>query len=89
MPFVRFTSHLRQHVAVDDGWFPGATVAEVLDAVFARIPRLQSYVRDDQGALRKHVVVFRNSQLIGDRAHQQDATQPDDEIDVLQALSGG
>ena len=62
---------------------------EVLDAVFAENPRLRGYVLDDQGRLRKHVVVFIDGQVIRDRSGLGDAVDAAGEIFVMQALSGG
>ena len=36
----------------------GDTVAEALDRIFFANPALRSYVLDDQGALRRHMVIF-------------------------------
>ena len=44
---------------------------------------------DDAGAVRKHVAVFCNDDLIGDRNELTDAVADGDRIHVFQALSGG
>jgi len=44
--------------AVEVGLPAPATVAAVLDALAARYPRLDRRVRDETGALRRHVNVF-------------------------------
>jgi sulfur-carrier protein len=67
----------------------GETVRAVLDIVFAAHPRLETYVLDDQRELRKHMRILVNGLAIADRAKQSDAVQPDDEVWVMQALSGG
>jgi molybdopterin synthase sulfur carrier subunit len=67
----------------------GSTVAECLAAYFATHPRVRSYVLDEQGAVRKHVVVFVGDEQLRDPARQSDAVAPGDEITVMQALSGG
>jgi len=64
-------------------------VREVLDAVFADNARARAYVLDDQAALRKHMVIFLNGNRIRDRVHLSDAVGRDDQIYVLQSLSGG
>jgi sulfur carrier protein ThiS len=64
-------------------------VGEALAAVFARVPGLRGYILDDQGGLRRHVVVFVGSEPVRDRARLTDAVAPDAEIAVMQALSGG
>jgi sulfur-carrier protein len=67
----------------------GSSVRQVLDDVFAQNPRLETYVLDDQRALRKHMRILVNGLAIADRAKQSDTVQPDDEVWVMQALSGG
>lgn len=52
-------------------------------------PRVRGYVLDDQGAVRRHVAIFLNGELIRDRAGLSDAVSGNDEIFVAQALSGG
>jgi molybdopterin converting factor small subunit len=89
MPRVTFTANLRRHVDASAAEVPGSTVGEVLDAVFARRPGLRGYILDDQGAIRRHVVVFVGGEPVRDRAHLSDAVAPGAEITVMQALSGG
>lgn len=51
--------------------------------------RGRSYVLDDQGLLRKHMIVFINGETVRDRDQLTDAVTDDAEIYVMQALSGG
>jgi molybdopterin synthase sulfur carrier subunit len=89
MARVSFTGHLQRHLPCPDVEAPGATVAEVLTAVFADNPKLRSYVLDDQGRVRKHVNLFVNDAPIADRDFLTDPVAETDDIYVLQALSGG
>jgi molybdopterin synthase sulfur carrier subunit len=89
MPTVQFTANLASQTAAPICQVEGATVREALYAVFAQHPTLRSYVLDDQGAVRQHVVVFVDGTAIIDRPKQTDAVRPDSEIFVMQALSGG
>jgi hypothetical protein len=86
---VVFTPQLQRHVACPAGEVAGATVREVLDAIFAERPGARTYVLDDQGAVRKHVVVFVDGDQIRDRKTLSDPVAPAAEIYVMQALSGG
>lgn len=83
------TRHLSRHVDVLPAELPGATVGEVLAALFATSPRLRSYVLDDQGAVRKHVAIFVDGEQIDDRSGLGDPLGADAEVYVMQALSGG
>lgn len=89
MARVAFTPNLQRILECPSGEAPGNTVGEVLAAAFHEHPRVQTYVLDDQGALRKHVMVFLNGQQIADRRRLSDAVADGDEIFVMQALSGG
>jgi hypothetical protein len=90
MPTVNFTPNLARHVDCPGTEAPGATVAEVLDAVFAANPRLRGYVLDEHGRLRRHMVVFLDGEAICDREHLSDAVAGShSEVFVMQALSGG
>ena len=84
-----FTKNLQRHVPCPPTEEPGQTVREVLDRVFAANPRLRGYVVDERGALRKHMSIFVDGDLIHDRLHLTDAVTPASEIYVMQALSGG
>ena len=89
MPQVKFTQHLERHLAVPTANVSGGTVREVLDHVFGDNPQLRGYVLDDQGRLRKHVVIFLDGQQIADRAGLSDSVAPESEVLVMQDLSGG
>lgn len=90
MPHVRFTENLRRHVDCEDAEVPpGATVAECLASYFSERPGVRSYVLDDRGAVRQHIVIYLDGAPIHDRAGQSDPVTPSAEIYVFQALSGG
>ena len=89
MPRLSFTRNLERHVACPALAVSGATVREALEAYFERHPAVRGYVLDDQGAVRKHMVLFVNGGQIDDREKLSDPVQPADEIHVMQALSGG
>jgi molybdopterin synthase sulfur carrier subunit len=93
MPTVHFTANLTRHVSCPTVHVDGATVGEVLEAVFRQNPRLRSYVVDEQGALRKHMNVFVDGQQVRDRERPYSSwgqpLDPTSELYVMQALSGG
>lgn len=90
MPRVELTSHLSRHVpGAEPADVTGTTVREVLDAYFARFPGVRDYVLDDQGALRRHVVIFVQDTQARDRIGLGDPVAPAQTVYVLQALSGG
>lgn len=89
MPTVVFAPAIQRHVASPPQRVIAATVRAALEARFLEIPKLRDYVLEDQGQLRKHVLIFIDGQQIGDRETLSDAVAPDAEIYVVQALSGG
>ena len=86
---VSFTQNLQRHVVSNSCEVRGATVREVLDAVFAQAPVLRSYVVDDQGGLRQHMRVFVDGEAMVDREKLSDPVDDGAEVFVMQALSGG
>ena len=89
MPTIRFTSQLERFLSVPAADVAGATLKEVLDAVFSENPALRGYILDDQGAVRQHVRIFIAGEPARDRTGLSDTVAPDGEIHVFQALSGG
>jgi len=89
MATVRFTSALQRFLDAPPAQVTGATVGEVLAAVFEARPALRGYVLDDQGAVRRHVAIYVRGEAVRDRAKLSDPIGPDDEIHVFQALTGG
>ncbi|HEX7926596.1 MAG TPA: MoaD/ThiS family protein [bacterium] len=89
MPTVHFTANLQRYMDVPSREVPGRTVREAMEAIFAETPRLRSYIVDDQGRLRQHVLIFVDGQTINDRTGLADAVQESSELYVMQALSGG
>ena len=84
-----FTPNLMRHVESPETQVVGGTVREVFDAYFQQNPAMRGYILDDQGAVRKHVAIFLNQELIRDRSNLSDPVGADAEIYVAQALSGG
>ena len=89
VPTVEFAPALTRHVACPKQEVGAATLATALDAAFAAAPALRGYVLDEQGAVRKHVAVFVNGQMIPSRNDLSRVLQPQDSVMVIQALTGG
>ena len=86
---VVFTPNLQRHVPCPPVRVTGSTVAEALNGVFDDNPILKGYVLDDQGALRKNMVIFIDGRALKDRCTLNDRVTDDAEIFVMQALTGG
>ena len=89
MASIAFTENLRAHVDCAPADVDAATVSDALNRYFETNPAMRSYLLDEQGALRKHVVVFVDGTMVRDRVRLSDAIAPDAKIYVMQALSGG
>jgi molybdopterin converting factor small subunit len=89
MARVVFTRNIQRHIACPASEVEGGTVREVLDAIFTGNPAARGYVLDEQGALRKHMVIFINGDQITDRERLADPVPAQAEVYVMQALSGG
>lgn len=89
MTRINFTANLQRHVPSPPREVSGATVAEALECVFETNPRLRRYVLDDQGGLRRNMVIFVDGWAVVDRKGLTDPLPPDAEIYVMQALTGG
>ncbi len=89
MPRIEFTRQLTRHVDCPAVTVRATTLREALEQVFQDNPPLRSYVLDDQGAVRKHVALFVDNQLLRQRDRLDIPIADDAEIYVMQALSGG
>ncbi|HTT71419.1 MAG TPA: MoaD/ThiS family protein [Anaeromyxobacteraceae bacterium] len=89
MPEIVFTRALERHVPVPARKVGGATVREALLEALGGDGRLRGYLFDDQGLLRRHVVVFVDGEAVHDRQGLGDPVAPGSRIFVMQALTGG
>jgi sulfur-carrier protein len=89
MARVVFTANLMRHVDCPPADVEGTTVRDVLAKIFAENPRLKSYVVDEQFALRRHMGIIVDGEIVTDRLRLSDPVDSSSEVYVLQALSGG
>jgi molybdopterin synthase sulfur carrier subunit len=86
---VEFAASLRRHVDCPPRSVAPGTLRSVLEAALEAAPRMARYVFDDQRAIRKHVAVFVNEQMIHDRLDLSRPLAAGDRVLVVQALTGG
>lgn len=90
MARVILTANLKSYTGgITETEASGARVCDLLRDLDEQIPGLRHYLVNDQGALRRHVNVFVNGELVKDRAALTDALEPGSTVHILQALSGG
>jgi sulfur-carrier protein len=84
---VRIPTPLRSYTAQAQ-WVDaaGATVGAVLDDLDCQYPGIRFRVIDEQGAIRKHMRIYRNDEPV---AGLDEALRDDDVLTLMQALSGG
>jgi molybdopterin synthase sulfur carrier subunit len=86
MPRVILTGSICQHVGgLGTVEVSGATVREVVARLEASHPGLRGWVVDEQGALRRHVKLFRGGEAVALDA----SIASGDELHIVAAISGG
>ena len=86
---VTFAASLRRHVDCAPQNVPPTTLREALDTALLAAPDLAHYIYDDQRAVRKHVAVFINQDMLAQRGNLSQVLQAGDQVLVVQALTGG
>jgi sulfur-carrier protein len=61
------------------------SVAELLRELERAQPAIDGWILDERGVIRRHINVFVN----GERANEETTVGPEDQVDVLPAISGG
>jgi molybdopterin converting factor small subunit len=90
MVVVRFSKHLTRHFNIPDTVEAvGENVSELISDLERQYPGVAAYIVHENGALRQHVNVFIGDRLIADRQHLTDSIDSENEVSIMQALSGG
>ena len=89
MATISFTAHLRKVAPPGATKVAAANLGDALDQVFREAPKLRSYVLDEQNRLRRHVVIFLNGMRLAPANWSEQVLTADDDVYVMQALSGG
>jgi sulfur-carrier protein len=61
------------------------SVGELLRELERAQPAVGGWILDERGLIRRHINVFVN----GERAEEDTAVGPDDQVEILPAISGG
>lgn len=84
-----FTQQLRRFTEVPEVETAASDLRAALEDAYRVNPVLRGYIQDEQGHLRKHVVVFIDGIRVSGRIQLNDAVSTNSTVHVLQALSGG
>ena len=63
----------------------GGTVGELLRELERAYPAVGGWILDERGLIRRHINVFVN----GEGGRESTPVSPEDQVDVLPAISGG
>ncbi len=90
MPKVYFTQVLKRFYPALEAVEIGHTcIRDIVMALEDKYPGITHFLLDDQGELRTHVNIFVGEAPIKDRQGLSDVCQADDDLYIMQALSGG
>ena len=90
MAVVKFTQNLKRfYPELVPAEVSGTTVSEVLNEIESMHQGIKDYIVDESGVLRQHVNIFIGNELIKDRQSLSDQVNDQDEVYIMQALSGG
>jgi molybdopterin synthase sulfur carrier subunit len=86
MPRVVLAGSIREHAGgLGEIELDGTTAAEIVKALEAAFPALRGWVVDEQGALRRHVKLFKGTGPVALDA----PVGPDEKLHIVAAISGG
>ena len=83
---VMIPSALRSYTGAGEVAAAGATLGDMLDDLDRQFPGIRFRVIDEQDRIRRHIRFFVNGEQTFDLAHP---LAGEDEIYIIQALSGG
>ena len=90
MAAVKFTGLLKRFFPdLKEETVSCSTIRDLVCSLDEIYPGISGYLVTDNGELRQHVNVFINEEMIKDRESLSDAVAEDDQIYIIQALSGG
>ncbi len=70
-------------------WVEADTLPGLIEAVQKQFPLLTPLVWDEQMLLRKHIMIFLNDQSLAWVPADQTALKEGDQLNIVQAVSGG
>ena len=90
MPVVECTDLLKRYFpGLTSEKVEGSSLYEIVQQLDALHPGVAGYILDEQKAVRKHVAIAVDGAFIREKEAKNILVQPDSNVLILQALSGG
>jgi len=90
MPTVKFTPNLKRYFPeLEPLKSNRKSIAGLISEANKLYPGIENYILDEQGSLRQHVQIFIGENMIRDRHGLSDPVTDEDQVYIMQALSGG
>lgn len=86
---LNFAPILERHIRTSTINLAAEDLFQAFNLAFQAYPNLKHYILDDQNRIRQHVAIFINGSLLKDRLDWNRPLANNDEIYIMQALSGG
>lgn len=90
MAIIKFTSHLKRfYPDLKEERINRNNIKGLIEALNIKYVGISDYLIANDGGLREHVNVFVAGEVISDRLGLSDKVDDDDEVYIMQAISGG
>ena len=86
---VTLTANLQKYFPRAKFEIEASSVKQVLEKMDEERPLFSRYVLEDNGAIRKHVNIFVDGEVVRDKSHVNIALKSGAQVHIMQALSGG
>ncbi|MDH5599489.1 MAG: MoaD/ThiS family protein [Cyclobacteriaceae bacterium] len=88
---VEYTSVLKRFFPTleNSEWIEASSLNELLDVLNVKYPGIKGYLVDDKDCIRDHVNIFIGDSQIPDKNDLSFTLKNNDEVLIIQAISGG
>ena len=86
---VTLTANLQKYFPQAKFEIDANTVADLLKKMDQRRPLFSTYIIEESGAIRKHVNIFIDGEVVRDKSHVDIPLKNGTQVHIMQALSGG
>jgi sulfur-carrier protein len=89
MPKVTLTANLKKYFPENQCEINATSLISLLNEMDKIREHFSSYILDEHRHIRKHVNIFINNELYRDKENTNLPLEPNTEVHIMQALSGG